>query len=75
MEKYHTLHTLMDVQARVMGLGGHELELSLWKRPRSAKLCQWLSLGHEVTEEWKIRARLTSDTELTSAIKCHSRGT
>lgn len=75
MEKYHSPHTLIDVQARVMGLGVMDLELSLWKRPRGAKLCQWLSLGQEVTEEWKIRARLTSDTELTSAIECHSQGT
>lgn len=25
MEKHHSLHTLIDVQARVMGLGGHGL--------------------------------------------------
>lgn len=36
---------------------------------------RWLSLGQEMSEEWKIKTTLTSDTELMNAIKCHAQGT
>lgn len=74
MEKHHSPCTLVDRQARGTG-GGDGWQSYLQVISRNAKLCQWLSLGQEVTEEWKIKTTLTSDAELTGAIKCHAQGT
>ena len=41
MEKYHSLHTLIDVQARVMGLGGHELRVIFMEETQK---CQAMSV-------------------------------
>lgn len=77
MEKHHHPHVLMDTQARVMGWGraswGTLSQSYLCGRdPRAPSYVGRWSL--EGTEEWKIRTTLTTDIELTSAIKCHSRG-
>ena len=41
MEKHHSLHTLIDVQARVMGLGGHALRVIFMEETQK---CQAMSV-------------------------------
>ena len=41
MEKYHSLHTLIDVQAIVMGMGGHELRVIFMEETQK---CQAMSV-------------------------------
>lgn len=57
------------------GDGGQLVRVIYGRYAEGPSHVRWLSLGQEMAEEWKIKTTLTSDTELTKAIKCHAQGT
>lgn len=76
MEKHHRPHALTGIQARRPGAGdgGQSVRVICRRHAEVPGHIRWWCLGQEMAAGRKIKTTLTSDTELTDAIKCHVQG-